>query len=169
MAVRTKRSKEQVSQSSAATKAKSQQKAKLDKAVIEQRKKEVRVLHFAPLPLVFTVLVCSGILWLLSFRDVFATGRPILGEMDEAMLVCSCFKIKTTYLLIFYICLFLTDCLRSFSSFTCSILPNPQISLTSRKDGSNQRQVDLVPLLPRRLMKIEWGPCLFERLVVQQH
>jgi hypothetical protein len=87
MAVRTNKSKELVTQSSTSSKVKANQRAKLDKAVREQKRKDVRVLHFAPLPLVFTVLVCSGVMWLMSFRDVFATGRSILGEMDEAVLV----------------------------------------------------------------------------------
>jgi hypothetical protein len=50
-------------------------------------KEQLRALHLAPLPLVLVVLVCSGFLWMLAFRDVMATGRPILGAMDEAMLV----------------------------------------------------------------------------------
>lgn len=42
-----------------------------------------KVQHFVPLPLVMTVMVCSGVLWTMCFRDVFATGRPILGPQDE--------------------------------------------------------------------------------------
>ena len=71
----------------AASKAKSRQRGKLDKAVIEQKKNEIKALHLAPLPLVFTVMICSGMMWVLAFRDVFATGRSIMGEMDAAMLV----------------------------------------------------------------------------------
>ena len=44
-------------------------------------------MHLAPLPLVMMVLLCSGALWVLSFRDVMATGRSIAGGMDDAMLV----------------------------------------------------------------------------------
>ena len=44
-------------------------------------------MHLAPLPLFLMVLLCSGALWVLSFRDVMATGRSIAGGMDDAMLV----------------------------------------------------------------------------------
>jgi len=48
---------------------------------------QLKALHLAPLPLVLTVLVCSGFMWMLAFRDLMATGRPIMGRMDEAMQV----------------------------------------------------------------------------------
>ena len=38
--------------------------------------------HLLPLPLVLTVLVCSGIFWIASFRDVMATGKPILDTLS---------------------------------------------------------------------------------------
>jgi len=34
--------------------------------------------HLIPLPLVLTVLICSGFYWIICFRDVMATGKPIL-------------------------------------------------------------------------------------------
>jgi len=34
--------------------------------------------HLIPLPLVLTVLICSGFYWIVCFRDVMATGKPIL-------------------------------------------------------------------------------------------
>lgn len=43
--------------------------------------------HLPPLGLVFTVIACSGFLFMFAFRDVFATGRTIAGPMDEAFLV----------------------------------------------------------------------------------
>lgn len=43
--------------------------------------------HLPPLPLVFTVLACSGALWILGLRDMAATGKNILGEWDNAYLV----------------------------------------------------------------------------------
>ena len=49
---------------------------------------EIIVDHLPPMGLVFTVLVCSGFLFVYSFRDVFATGKNIGGAMDQAMLVC---------------------------------------------------------------------------------
>ena len=45
--------------------------------------------HLPPMGLVFTVIVCSGFLFVYAFRDVFATGRNIGGNMDRAVLVCS--------------------------------------------------------------------------------
>jgi hypothetical protein len=36
--------------------------------------------HLLPLPLVYTVLICSGLFWITSFRDVMATGKPILNK-----------------------------------------------------------------------------------------
>ena len=53
----------------------------------QQTAAEFRGMHLAPLPLVMIVLLCSGALWVLSFRDVMATGRSIAGGMDDAMLV----------------------------------------------------------------------------------
>lgn len=37
--------------------------------------------HLLPLPLVCTVLICSGVFWITSFRDVMATGKPILDRL----------------------------------------------------------------------------------------
>jgi hypothetical protein len=37
--------------------------------------------HLLPMPLVLTVLVCSGLFWISSFRDVMATGKPILDRL----------------------------------------------------------------------------------------
>jgi len=48
--------------------------------------KEVIAEHLPPLGLVFTVIACSGFLFVFSFRDVFATGRIIGGPLDEALL-----------------------------------------------------------------------------------
>lgn len=53
--------------------------------------KEIVAEHLPPLPLVFTIIACSGVLFVFSFRDVFATGRNVGGEMDEAMLVRNIF------------------------------------------------------------------------------
>ena len=36
--------------------------------------------HLIPLPLVLTVLICSGFYWIVCFRDVMATGKPILDD-----------------------------------------------------------------------------------------
>ncbi|KAL7484508.1 hypothetical protein ACHAW6_010141 [Cyclotella cf. meneghiniana] len=37
--------------------------------------------HLVPLPLAFTVLLCSGLFWISSFRDMMATGKPILDTL----------------------------------------------------------------------------------------
>lgn len=42
--------------------------------------------HLPPILLVFTVMACSGFLFVYAFRDVFATGRNIGGVRDEAYL-----------------------------------------------------------------------------------
>ena len=34
-----------------------------------------------PLPLVLTTLLCSGIYWISSFRDMMATGKPVLDSL----------------------------------------------------------------------------------------
>lgn len=43
--------------------------------------------HLPPLSLVCCVLVCSGFLFVLGLRDFLATGKNILGPLDEAFLV----------------------------------------------------------------------------------
>jgi hypothetical protein len=58
--------------------------------------KEIIAEHLPPLGLVFSVIACSGFLFVFAFRDVFATGKIVGGAMDEAMLVgqlsiCCCF------------------------------------------------------------------------------
>lgn len=42
--------------------------------------------YLIPLPLILVVFLCSGFCWTLSFRDLMATGRPIFGGMDEALM-----------------------------------------------------------------------------------
>lgn len=46
--------------------------------------------HLPPMPLVLTILFCSGALFVLGFRDMFATGKIILGDMDAAFAVSCC-------------------------------------------------------------------------------
>jgi len=48
--------------------------------------KDIAAEHLPPIGLVFTVIACSGFLFMFAFRDVFATGRNIGGARDEAML-----------------------------------------------------------------------------------
>jgi hypothetical protein len=56
--------------------------------------KDLAAEHLPPIGLIFTVIICSGFLFMFAFRDVFATGRNIGGSMDEAMLVGSKLKLK---------------------------------------------------------------------------
>lgn len=41
--------------------------------------------HLAPYPLIVVIIICSGPLWLISFRDIFATGRPLF-DLDSMLL-----------------------------------------------------------------------------------
>lgn len=68
------------------TKAKAEQKKKLDEKVSNAKSSAVKEFHFVPLLLQFTVLVFSGTLSILAYRDLFGTGKVIFGDMDEAML-----------------------------------------------------------------------------------
>lgn len=61
--------------------------SKTDDSLSPAVKKELIAEHLPPISLVFTVIACSGFLLMFAFRDVFATGRNIAGEMDEAYLV----------------------------------------------------------------------------------
>jgi hypothetical protein len=45
-------------------------------------------MHLPPLSLVLTVLFCSGFMLMFALRDFMSTGRNILGEADEDMMVC---------------------------------------------------------------------------------
>ena len=49
--------------------------------------KEIIAEHLPPIGLVFSVIACSGFLFVYSFRDVFATGKIVGGSMDAAMQV----------------------------------------------------------------------------------
>ena len=62
------------------------QKKKLDEKVIHTKSTKARDFHFIPLLLQFTVLLCSGTLAVLAYRDMFGTGKVIFGTIDEAML-----------------------------------------------------------------------------------
>mmetsp|Transcript_22613 Transcript_22613/g.40806 ORF Transcript_22613/g.40806 Transcript_22613/m.40806 type:complete len:406 (-) Transcript_22613:136-1353(-) len=63
------------------------QKTELDAKIKASKVAELKEMHLTPLPLVITVLVCSGALWIFALRDFIATGRVIGGAMDEAMQV----------------------------------------------------------------------------------
>ena len=66
--------------------AKTQQKEELDKNVTDAKISAAKEMHFVPTPLLFTVLICSGVLAIISYRDVFGTGKVIFGDSDLAML-----------------------------------------------------------------------------------
>eukprot|EP00956_Cyclotella_meneghiniana_P042666 scaffold248969_cov76-Cyclotella_meneghiniana.AAC.1 len=44
-------------------------------------RKEASTHHLLPMPLVITAMICSGLFWISSFRDVMATGKPILDSL----------------------------------------------------------------------------------------
>jgi hypothetical protein len=92
--------------------------------------------HLPPLALVFTVLICSGVVWVLGLRDLLATGKPFLGSIDEAYLVSG------SLMFIKWVC----NCSLSHVSFPllifpCSTLQNRHNGLTTVMDGS-QLKVD---------------------------
>mmetsp|Transcript_8732 Transcript_8732/g.12783 ORF Transcript_8732/g.12783 Transcript_8732/m.12783 type:complete len:497 (+) Transcript_8732:93-1583(+) len=47
------------------------------------RNTEASVHHLLPLPLVIITLLCSGLFWVMSFRDAFATGQPLLLNLSS--------------------------------------------------------------------------------------
>lgn len=63
-------------------------KKKQDKAIQRQELDQQieKGKHFVPTPLLLTILACSGFLAVLSYRDMFGTGKVIFGEPDAAML-----------------------------------------------------------------------------------
>ena len=64
------------------------------------QQQQLAVEDLPPLFLVFTVLVCSGVLFVLAVRDFWLTGMSLGRSWDDAMLVrtvaasvdCECFK-----------------------------------------------------------------------------
>ena len=61
--------------------------AKLESPPVTNSKIDVASDHLPPIFLVFTVMACSGFLFVYAFRDVFATGRIVGGVYDNAYLV----------------------------------------------------------------------------------
>jgi hypothetical protein len=41
--------------------------------------------HLLPMPLVLLVLLCSGFYWISSFRDMMATGKPMLDSLGSML------------------------------------------------------------------------------------
>lgn len=78
--------------------------------------------NLPPIGLVFTVIACSGFLFVFSFRDVFATGKVIGGSSDEALLVGQIVILELSVYLLFL------HHTRSFQK--------QRTSLMTRKDGS---------------------------------
>jgi len=74
-----------------------QQKEELDKKLKETIRKEAVSMHFPPLFLVISILVCSGFMWMVAFRDMMATGKSLFGPMDDAFLV-SISSLDKTYI-----------------------------------------------------------------------
>ncbi len=66
--------------------AKIEQKKQLDEKVTDAKIQAARELHLVPMFLLFTVLICSGALAVMSYRDLFGTGKVIFGTSDKALL-----------------------------------------------------------------------------------
>jgi hypothetical protein len=62
------------------------QKKQLDENISKAKIEVAKELHFVPYVLLSVVLVCSGALAILSYRDMFGTGKVIFGEHDKALL-----------------------------------------------------------------------------------
>lgn len=83
----------------AALRRKAEQSLKSSKNVVNQKNKQEKEPtktsqqlaeeHLPPLLLVFTIMACSGLLWVFALRDFLATGRVIAGSWDYAMQVSS--------------------------------------------------------------------------------
>ena len=118
--------------------------------------------HLLPLPLVLTVLVCSGLFWLSSFRDVMATGKPIL---DSLAVLWGQDDADARFLV------------RSFHDFLPAPinyhLPRPHERITNISNTPNLRigstipaagnpnRVAFPPSLPRPPMPTTWEDCSF--------
>jgi hypothetical protein len=101
--------------------------------------------HIPPLPLVITVMACSGFLFVYAFRDIFATGRNIGGDPDEAYLV-SLFSMS--WIISLYVIPFLCSEIVQFAyslthpfrrNFSNRRLQTHSLSLTTKKAGSRNR------------------------------
>ena len=68
--------------------------------------------HLPPLGLAFVVLLCSGFLLVLNLRDFATTGKNLLGDWDESLLVR---LKKNLYFLFLNICPYCCCCCRSNS------------------------------------------------------
>lgn len=66
--------------------AKAEQKKRLDDNLAKAKLNAAKELHFVPMPLMLTILVCSGALSIMAYRDMFGTGKVIFGAEDAAML-----------------------------------------------------------------------------------
>lgn len=101
----------------------------LNKANTETRKEMIDD-HLPPLSLVLTVLLCSGALSVLAMRDFAATGKNILGSIDEPMLVNA---LMMEFVMI-------SSYTHYFShSHEYSFSQNQPIGLNMPKDGSRHR------------------------------
>lgn len=67
-------------------KAKSEQRKKLDEKLSNAQMDAARDLHFVPMVLQLIIMICSGFLAILAYRDMAGTGKVIFGDMDQSML-----------------------------------------------------------------------------------
>jgi hypothetical protein len=85
-AEKRKLTKKAVASSNAKHDAKALQRKQLDENISKAKIEVAKELHFVPNVLFLIVLICSGALAILSYRDMFGTGKVIFGEHDEALL-----------------------------------------------------------------------------------
>ena len=116
--------------------------------------------HLPPLPLVVTVLLCSGFFWMSSFRDAMATGKPILDRLgllwgqddaDQHWLVRAVmvwFHGSDSHHM---------ELTRLSLSGCCSNTPNPPIgTMTIPTMDGNPNRVVFLPSFPSLQMPIIW-------------
>jgi len=106
-------------------------------------KKELIADHLPPIALVFAILACSGFLFIFAFRDAFATGRPIGGEMEAAFLVSSYDDDPSTKDVLGTITILSFDKTTSSNFFVASfsIFPNLPCSMIIPTAGNRNREV----------------------------
>jgi hypothetical protein len=86
MSAKKKHADAKVNKQKDSTDAKVQQRKELDEKVVKAKIDAAREMHFVPTILLFIILVCSGGLTIMSYRDMCATGKVIFGKGDAAML-----------------------------------------------------------------------------------
>lgn len=61
----------------------------VEQSTVKNASQEVVVSeHLPPLFLIFTVMICSGAIFVFGIRDFLTTGKIIAGSWDAALMVC---------------------------------------------------------------------------------